>query len=168
MERTDEIWVAVPDFPGYQVSSYGNVYNAKMKRNVQPRNDRGYLKVTLSDGVNRKDVHVHRLVGELFLGDFREGYQLEHIDKDRTNNYVGNLKPRGGNTLAVMRYQASHIRGGKVRVVETNQVFINAYSLARHFGVDPSSVYKVLRGERKRVYGMRVEFYREEDHDEYD
>lgn len=163
LERTDEIWTEVPGFPHYQVSSYGNIYNSRAKRMLEPHLHRpsGSSRVALSSYRGRRDVYIHQLVAECFMGDYSPGLIIEHVDGNKQNNHISNLRPKGGNTLAVARYEANHIRGGKIRVVETGQVFLNAYSAARHFNTDASTIYKVLRGERKRALGMRFEVYRE-------
>jgi len=35
---------------------------------------------------------LHRLVYELFVGEIPKGYEIDHIDNDRTNNRIDNLR----------------------------------------------------------------------------
>ena len=36
--------------------------------------------------------YLHRIVAKLFIGDISEGYQIDHIDTNRFNNRVDNLR----------------------------------------------------------------------------
>jgi hypothetical protein len=61
---------------------------------MQPfNNGTGYLQVNLtnSDGI-RKKYYVHRLVYETFAGPIPEGYEIDHIDCNKTNNAIENLQ----------------------------------------------------------------------------
>ena len=49
----------------------------------------GYCQVGASGG---KAVHVHTLVALAFIGPRPEGKEVDHIDKDRANNYYKNLR----------------------------------------------------------------------------
>ena len=55
----------------------------------------GYMYVQ----VNGKRYRVHRLVAGAFLGDIPSGYETDHIDRDRSNNAVTNIRivSRSGN-----------------------------------------------------------------------
>lgn len=53
----------------------------------------------LSVGIKKSDspsifkiVRVHRLVAEIFLGEIAKGMEVDHIDGDRTNNSLTNLR----------------------------------------------------------------------------
>lgn len=79
-------------YPSYEISPDGDVYNIKtgMLKCVYKRPD-GYLSVTL----NRKPVLVHQLVMRTFNGDPPDDgrtFTVDHIDRVRHNNHVGNLR----------------------------------------------------------------------------
>ena len=164
MENTDELWSEVLGYPRYSVSSHGTVFDERKKKFVEayPHTPNGLLRVSFSSYKGRRHAYLHQVVAEAFMDGYRPGMQIIHIDGDKTNNQIDNLKPRSGRFLEGDRYEARHVRGYPVRVVETGQIFLNAYSAAAHFNTDPSTIYKVLRGERKRALGMRFEIHREE------
>lgn len=147
----------IPGFPNYEISSYGQVFNIELNRLMRLFSDRGYLRVGLSNKGVVKKVMVHRLVAEAFLGDYHDDVNMEFIDRNPYNCHVSNLRMLGGNT--VRSYIPKPTRGVPVRVIETEQIFMNAYSAASYFKTDPSTIYKVLRGERARHLGMRFEYY---------
>ena len=102
-----EIWKDVIGFEGlYEVSNMGNVksvdryvkgkYENSLKlmkgKNMRLKKNReGYLAVGLSKCSKQKILLVHRLVWEAFNGNIQEGYQVNHIDENKTNNILSNL-----------------------------------------------------------------------------
>lgn len=99
-----EIWRPVVGYEGlYEVSSWGCVRNVRTGRVLRPRKDiDDYMYVDLwKDGVP-KTYRVHRLVAMAFadLVDWTEDangkpfkeLEINHKDKDRTNNRVENLE----------------------------------------------------------------------------
>lgn len=102
-----EEWRSVVGYEGYyEVSSFGGVRSVEreiVKSNgvVQVRhaqvkkthlNDDGYVTVKLSKDGDDKRVFVHRIVYEAFAGAIPDGYEINHIDFDRTNNNIENLE----------------------------------------------------------------------------
>ena len=53
------------------------------------QNRKGYLKVCLGSKVQ---AYVHQLVAEAFIGPCPPGHNVDHIDHDRWNNRVSNLR----------------------------------------------------------------------------
>ena len=85
----------------YQVSSDGDVRahpDARIGGMVpgrvlfQSKDDRGYPQVQLWMDSAALTVKVHRMVAEAFLGSREAGMTINHIDGDKTNNFVGNLE----------------------------------------------------------------------------
>lgn len=85
----------------YQVNEYGNVRtlykNGKVKE-LKPFLDKdGYYRVRLvlihNEGRGkRKNVPIHRLVAEAFIPNPKNLETVDHIDCNKTNNYVKNLQ----------------------------------------------------------------------------
>ena len=88
----NEEWRDIEGYEGlYQVSNLGRV---KSKRGIlKPRiTPKGYLRIQLSKGGNRKDKFVHVLVAETFLCKYDRTLQVNHIDGNKENNKVNNLE----------------------------------------------------------------------------
>lgn len=71
----------------YYVDRLGNVYsltkvNHKARQLKLQKHSHGYMMVT----INSKSKYIHRLVYEAFKGAIPNGYQINHIDGDKTNN----------------------------------------------------------------------------------
>lgn len=88
-----EVFVNIPEFPGYFVSNFGRVWSDKMGgKMMKPWDRNGYLSVNLyKDGVvtTRK---IHRLVARAFVPNPENKPCVDHIDRDRQNNVVTNLR----------------------------------------------------------------------------
>lgn len=86
MERTD--------WNGYLVTSAGEIFSkrANGKKLTPHPNHKGYAMVgVMVDGVLYKKA-VHSIIAECFLGERPKGYQIDHIDNDKTNNRADNLQ----------------------------------------------------------------------------
>lgn len=87
-----ELWLTVEDFPNYEVSDRGGVRNKKKGNTLIPHIRRGYPYVKLYRPSTRKNQAVHRLVAIAFLGAIPKGYNVDHINRVRSDNRVQNLR----------------------------------------------------------------------------
>jgi hypothetical protein len=103
----DATFKPIPKYNGlYLVNEHGVVYSTGRfiirsdgrKRTCKPRilsqrvTSRGYLMSTLTDiNGTAKATMVHRLVASAFLGD-KENMLVDHIDGNKKNNHVSNLR----------------------------------------------------------------------------
>ena len=88
-------WGTITDFPNYEVSDAGEVRNSKTGRVLKNAVDRdGYHVITLSLGSRKekKTVKVHRLVAICHISNPENKPQIDHLDRDKTNNDVTNLQ----------------------------------------------------------------------------
>jgi|GEM_PF-1105324 len=88
---TTEVWRPIPGTRGYEASSEGRVRSPKQ---VLKRSDNGIgyqiVSIVFADG-RKHSVTVHRLVASAFHGPRPEGYDIAHLDHDKTNNCPSNL-----------------------------------------------------------------------------
>ena len=103
-----EIWKDIPNYESlYQVSDLGNVrsLDKKVRNHLAERtikgkllkgnlNKNGYRQVILSKDGKIKNYYIHQLVAMAFLGHKPNGYNgvIDHIDRDRLNNNLKNLR----------------------------------------------------------------------------
>ena len=86
----------IAGFTRYTISENCEVYDTKNERVVSQRNNIGYKVVNLYDADNiKKTRKVHRLMYEAFglIGDGVMPYEIDHIDNNRSNNLITNLRP---------------------------------------------------------------------------
>lgn len=76
----------------YEISNYGNIRNKK-GRILKPSPDTsGYLHVILTIDKKRKSCLVHRMVAQTFCDNPNNYLIVDHLDKNKKNNYFKNLK----------------------------------------------------------------------------
>lgn len=76
----------------YAVSDEGDVYNLKKGIKMSSFIRNGYSCVILSDEGNKKNFRIHRLVFEAFKGRIIPNLVIDHIDGDKLNNNIDNLR----------------------------------------------------------------------------
>lgn len=158
----DEVWAGIEEFPDYAVSTYGKVMNVHTNTLLKPRNNSyGYTRVALRRDGKTHDVYVHHLVAKAFITGYVPGVQIRHVE-DNSNNHVLNLRFRRGVRMGTLAKHPRKARTRRIRVVETNMVFLSVESCARYIGGDVSSIYRVLRGERISHKGFSFEYHYEE------
>ena len=91
-----EEWRTIEEFPGYEVSSWGNVRNKKTPNKLHSLNKsdrkRNYYSVMFSVNNNQTRRHVHRLVAKAFIPNPKNLPQVNHKDENGLNNRVDNLE----------------------------------------------------------------------------
>lgn len=91
----NEKWLTVTSHPSYEISNLGRLrsnYKNGDSLIIQPQHngkgDADYQFYKLSG----KKYYVHQLVLTTFIGETPKGYECDHIDTDKTNNKLSNLR----------------------------------------------------------------------------
>ena len=75
----------------YSVDENGDIFRNDVK--MSPINNGvGYLQIKLRRNKKRFNRYVHRLVWEAFNGEIPKGFEINHIDHDKSNNSLSNLE----------------------------------------------------------------------------
>lgn len=112
----NEIWKVIPDLESYCINQYGTVKalpkiregnlstlrnhsdtTTKSKRHykehiIKPTFKANYLYVNLMHGGTKKSYRVHRLVYKAFVGEIPNDKVIDHIDGNKLNNHISNLR----------------------------------------------------------------------------
>jgi len=86
--------VDIPGFEGYYgITEEGEIYSIKSERFLKPNVDSmGYFRVTLTkDGV-KTGKKVHRIIAEILIPNPNNHPLVDHIDRDKRNNSISNLR----------------------------------------------------------------------------
>lgn len=152
-----EIWKQIPDLPGYSVSNKGRIKkDSTGKIMVQSKNG-GYCRITISK-------HVHRLVAQAFLGESEDNSKcwVDHIDGNRSNNDVSNLRWVTPSENALSFGYRSRIQNKKRPVRATHLdgrtiLFESRQAAAEHFGCSDSEIVYNKRYIKRRKKGWIFE-----------
>jgi|TARA_Y100000310_G_scaffold301575_1_gene338161 hypothetical protein len=88
-----ETYKKIPILENYEIDTLGNVRNIKTKRILKDRADGDdYRQINLR--LNKKPVTylIHRLVAITHISNLHNFKFVDHIDRNRTNNKVSNLR----------------------------------------------------------------------------
>ena len=88
----------VPGYDGYMISKDGRVFSTRNRyscnlHELSGWNDsKGYKSVGLMKNGKLKSFKVHKLQELTFLGGSKQGLQIDHIDGNKQNNNISNLR----------------------------------------------------------------------------
>jgi len=82
-----------PLYDGYEISNKGTVRNKKTNRILKSRyNQKGYVQINLRKDKVVATKLIHRLVLQAWKGEIPNKMNVDHIDRDRKNNKLENLR----------------------------------------------------------------------------
>ena len=88
-----ETYANITAFPNYQISTFGNCKNIKTGRILKPGiGSDGYLMIKLSNDGDVSNKRIHKLVAGAFLQNPDEKKCVDHINHDKLNNNLNNLR----------------------------------------------------------------------------
>ena len=105
-EKELETWLPIQGYKGiYEISNLGRVKRLAYDKNVcnggkqhccerilKPRLRNGYLIISLCKNCKSKTFYLHRLVAMAFIPTKDTSLHIDHIDTNRINNNVNNLR----------------------------------------------------------------------------
>jgi hypothetical protein len=93
------VWKTLEEVQGYEVSALGEIrcvlrgQGRRFGQVLSPhRSSRGYWEVRIRVDGKSKIVSVHRAVCAAFYGPCPDGMQVRHLDGDKNNNRLDNLR----------------------------------------------------------------------------
>ena len=135
----------------YAVTSCGKVWSYKYKKFLKPWTNRwGYLNVQLYKDGKGKIYKIHRLVAEAYLPNPDNLPQVDHIDNDKTHNYLNNLQ------WITSRDNNRKSKNKPILQYSLDGNFIREWSSATDVGLEvQSNICQCLKGRIKSAYGYK-------------
>ena len=159
-------WARIKGFDDYSVSKSGNVRNEKTHRILKPMiSTSGYVFFHLVKEKKKYTKYLHRILGESFIDNPHNLPQIDHIDGNKRNNDLLNLRwvSVSENRTAYGNEQRAENRRRSV-VAENEQgkriVFDSRKTAAEHFECLPSKIkygHKYIRGKKNGWIFYKVE-----------
>ena len=133
----------------YAVTSCGKVWSYKYKKFLKPEdNGHGYLRVKLCKDGKEKKYMIHRLVAEAYLPNHENLPQVDHIDENKTHNYLNNLQ------WITNRDNCRKSHNKPILQYTLEGEFVREWSSATDVGKEAqSNIWCCLNGRTKSAYG---------------
>lgn len=166
-----EQWKKIPNFESYEVSNLGRVrstYKNGKNKILKPSTlQKGYLRVFMSNGVDRCRFLVHRLVAEAFVPNTGHLPYINHKDENKANNRSDNLE--WCTNEYNQKYGTRGVRSGMNRrkpIIVTDKksgdeiLFESMKEVAEYFKVPYSSIIYFCKTKRdiRSPFRERYEF----------
>lgn len=180
-----EIWKIIEEFPNYAISSNGKIKSLSRtvccKLNPDRNYDRrfinskirnynekelktvslfGYKCVILLDSEGKKRcLRIHRLLYEAFIGNVPKGMVIDHIDGDKENNTLSNLRcvtsQENRNNPNTIKYSYKAVEQLDKDTLEILNKFDSCKSAALALGISNCHIGSVCNGKRKTAGGFK-------------
>ena len=132
-----ETYKKIDGIENYSVSDHGNVRNEKTGKNLKGSyNDQGYIRVCLNNNKIKHHKYIHKLVAEAFLLNPENKKCVDHIDNNKQNNHLINLRfataKENGQNRSINKNNTSGTKGvswNKKAMKWTAQIKINGKTI---------------------------------------
>lgn len=155
----------------YEVNSSGSIRRKGSHRAIGTPSGKGYIRVQFSrDGYTETHL-AHKIVAEAFFGPRPDGHHIDHINGDKADNSVANLRYCTAKENVAFTRDRGAIASGErngAAALTTEQVALirkqhatggrywGADELARQFGVATSTVTRAALGKTYIAAAIRA------------
>lgn len=159
-----EIWKSIINYENlYEISNYGRVKRfykdkrSKLFKILKPIKDKGREVVNLSKNGICKQIFIHKLVMEAFVGPCPKGMQICHGDGDPINNKQENLrygtykenandKIKHGTLICGTKCWGAKLNDWKVRIIRrlAEDKYLTYKEIAEIFGVTKWTISAII------------------------
>lgn len=153
-----EIWKDIPGYENsYEISNLGRVrsldriiirrdgkkYSSKGKVLKQNTDKYGYNYVNLRKDYSQKSFVIHNLVTSVFIGEKPKGYEVCHINNDKSDNSILNLRYDTKRENAIDHYRTGNNKSNsKLSTTEVLQIR-HKYNNEKYSKKELSELYNV-------------------------
>ena len=152
-------WKTIDKFKNYEVSTNGEVRNIKTGKVLKPWMCRkGYLYVSLSNGLGKTNCSVHSLVAEAFIPNPENKPTVDHINRVKSDNVIANLRwatleeQRENSNSGRPKTPVIAIKDGVELQFESQRDCANALNLHKN------DVSACVRGKQKTTKGYVIRY----------
>lgn len=167
MSQEVEIWRTIEGWSDYQISSHGRLKSLARvifttdgkirhtkERIIKPGLSKGYRVAVLCINYEKRSISIHRLVAEAFVPRIEGKEEVDHIDRDKSNNTPANLRwvndrEQADNRL-IVNFALGEKHGiSKLTEQQVREIFaskIPTRKLGPLYGVSRSAIQQIKRG----------------------
>lgn len=150
-----------PTYDMYCCTSEGDIIS-KTGKVIGNRNpDTGYIAFGISQGDDKITKLAHRFVWECFFGEIPVGHEIDHINRQRTDNRIKNLQCISLNNNRKKAYMVredknwgsqAHKMARSIKAIEENgeiKYFKNKSQCAKYYDISPAMIYLIIEKQNR-------------------
>lgn len=146
----------IPNYDKYYASKKGEIFSLNINGLRKKQLDKdGYEVISLWLNGKIKTEKIHYLVMLTFIGERKKGYEINHLDFNRSNNCLDNLEY----STRVQNLKHSDCNKKRIPIFEYDLMgnFVIRHNSISHagasVGISSSAIYQQLKGKIKTVKG---------------
>ena len=149
----------------YTIDEYGNIYSIKSKKYLKPKIDKdGYLTIHLCKNGKNYYKSIHRLLAETFIENNNYNNSIDHIDNDKTNNNLDNLRwlSLSDNVAKANRNRDYSSWYKKIKAIDENgniKIFNSIKEASEELNIPQSYISCVLTKRQKTAKKYKFEYF---------
>ena len=149
-------WKILKENENYSINEKGEIKNNITKKILSPsiNKDSGYYQIDLWKNNKSRKYTLHRLVASNFIPNLENKPTVDHIDGNRLNNNVSNLR-WATYSEQNSRFNTFGVRSEKIKVINVNGeelIFNRIKDVAEYFNCNISNISQMLK---KGTFGKR-------------
>lgn len=148
-QKNREHWKSIDGYDNYEVSDCGRVRNVSRGRILSHGYLNEYPRITLSKDNNTKNYFIHRLVAFAFIDNPNNYQHIDHINHNRKDNGVHNLRWVSDSKNQTHRNKAKNNTSGIIGVCKKSDNTWNALWHDDNYVQHKKSFYIPKYGEAK-------------------
>jgi len=147
-----------PIYKNYFITEKGLIYSNisnKLKLMKPQKTYRGYYYIDLRIEKNKLRKYIHRLVAETYIDNPNNLPQVNHIDKDKSNNYIDNLEWTTNHKNAIHSFCNYKWTIQNIINNETVEI-INLRQYCRDNNLTYGCLYQTINGKSKQHKNYKI------------
>ena len=157
LDKTKE-WMIVKNFDDYKISNYGDIFSIKSNQMLKLTKDaNGYYNIKLINNDGIKKLLIHRVVYDTFKGIIDSSKVIDHIDRNKTNNHINNLREFTYSENS-QNYDRKEKELNKIHQYSLNNEFIKEWDsleeIKEKLNYHSGNITNCYLGKSKSAYGF--------------